>query len=1065
MTRNARRVMVIYPRLFFICLLLGVLLNGLPGVLLAQRPAENESHPVISQFQHLTMREGLADNFATGITQDKSGFIWIGTVKGLTRFDGQHCRNFTREAGNPHSLSHRVVWSVLTARDGTLWVGTQRGINRYDPATQTFQRYSFERFGANSNIISKLVETSDGILWCGTKDGLIRFDPVSGQARYLGIPADSALRADANNIRALLPDGATLWVGTQAGLYAYRWRTNQVRAFRHHKSVPNSLPGEYVAALAQNSNTNELIVGTKNGYVAQLDKTTGVFRRLPLQAGNQAVASLLYTATGTLWVGLASGGLYQYHPHTNNFVVYLNEELNPRSLSCNCVKGLFEDRNGMVWIITDEGGVDWISPKTEKFHSVFEEVGYRPASAQALDASRLSFDKKNGLWVATHEGLLWVDPKRGTFKRYSHKLQNSPILLPDFLHTVLADSRGRVWAGGSGLARFDPMSNQFVPIPCLSAPDQAQCERRNFVAGDLVFSTIEHRDGRVLIGTNDKLTIYNPRTNTYANKFTDERIRLLPGKNYNTLYLDRHENLWVGGFGPVYKISPNWRVLNQFVHDENDLNSLPDEGVTGFAEDAAGYMWMATDNGLTRLDEKSGRFRTFTTQHGLPNNDIASVLITGDTLWVSTSRGLACVNTRLLRFTAFDEDDGLPPSGFESDAITRDSTGRIYFGNARGLVSVQPQAMRLNRLVPPIFLTSFRVDGREFLRGTLEDPTPIELSHTQYSFDFDMAALSFDNPAENQFAYRLEGFENRWNKVGNRPFASYTNVPPGEYVLHVIGANNDGVWNRQGYRLAISISPPFWQRWWFRIGVLALFLVGIVLTARWREKRLVREQNEKSDLRERIAASEMKALRSQMNPHFLYNSLNAIRSFVLQNDSDNADRYLVKFSRLMRLILENSRQEWVTLDSELDQLRLYLELEQLRFDHTFDFILDIDPAIDRENISIPPMIIQPYAENAILHGMAHKKSRGQISIRLIPLGAGLECRVEDNGVGRQKAAELRSKTVSSHKSMGLTVTQERLNLISQRDGKETMITVIDKVDAAKEPIGTTIVIPLPVKVV
>lgn len=1025
----------------------------------------NQTSPPTRWFQHLTLREGLADNFATSITQDKSGFMWIGTVKGLTRFDGRNCRNFTRQAGNPQSLSHRVVRSVMTARNGTLWVGTQRGLNRYNPATQLFRRYSFERFGANGNIISKLAETPDGIIWCGTKDGLIRFDPVSGRARHLRIPADSAYRADANTVRALLPDGPTLWIGTQGGLYAYTWRTNRVRIFRHQKSAPNALPGNYVAALARNPHTGELVIGTNNGFVARLDEATGAFRQLPLLAGNQAVASLLYTAAGTLWVGLGSGGLYQYNSPTNTFTAYLSEETNPRSLGCNCVKGLFEDRNGIVWIVTDDVGINWTNPTIEKFHLVFDEVGYRPASSLGLAALKLSVGKKNELWVATHEGLLRIDPKTQTVSQYRHNPKDLNSLSTDFLYTVLADHRGVVWAGGGGLTRFDPVNDRFLQIPCLISPDKTHRARRDFVAGDQVFSIIEGRDGRIFIGTSDKLTIYDPRTNTFDNRFTDERIRKLPGTSYNLLYLDRHNNVWIGGFGPVYKISPGLQVLTQYVHNENDPNSLPDEGVTGFAEDAAGYIWMATDNGLARLDERSGRFRTFTTQHGLPSNDISSVLTMGDTLWVSTSQGLACVNTRLLRITAFDDNDGLPPAEFGSDAITRDTTGRVYVGNSRGVVSVQPRAMRMNGLVPPIFLTSFRVNGQEFLRSPVEHPLPVVLRHVQNSFAFDMAALSFDNPAGNQFAYRLDGFEDRWNKVGNRSFASYTNVPPGDYSLHVIGSNNDGVWNRQGYRLSIQITPPFWQRWWFRFGVLALFVTVTVLGTRWRENRFVQEQHEKSDLRERIAASEMKALRSQMNPHFLYNSLNAIRLFILQHDSDNADRYLVKFSRLMRLILENSRLEWVTLTSELDQLRLYLELEQLRFNNAFDFSINIDPAIGQESVSIPPMIIQPYVENSILHGMAHKKGRGQIAIRITPVGEGLECRVEDDGVGRKKAAELKSKTSSSHKSMGLQVTQERLNLISQRDGKMAQITVIDTVDAMHQPTGTTVVIPLPTRLI
>ena len=370
--------------------------------------------------------------------------------------------------------------------------------------------------------------------------------------------------------------------------------------------------------------------------------------------------------------------------------------------------------------------------------------------------------------------------------------------------------------------------------------------------------------------------------------------------------------------------------------------------------------------------------------------------------------------------------------------------------------------MRLNRVVPPLFLTSFRVDGQEFLPGQITNPPPIQLDYSQNGFTFDMAALNYDNPAGNQFAYRLEGFEERWNQAGNQPFASYTNVPPGDYVLVVIGSNNDGAWNREGYRLGVTISPPFWQTWWFRVGLFAALMGLIIWIARWREHRLVQEQLEKSDFRERIAASEMKALRAQMNPHFLYNSLNAIRLFVLKNDSDNADKYLVKFSRLMRLILENSRQEWVTLADELEQLTLYLELEQLRFDNKFDFVVEADPNIHKKKVSIPPMIIQPYIENSILHGIAHRKTPGHIRVLIKPLNNGLQCTIDDDGVGRQKAGELKSQTVSSHKSMGLRVTQERLQLISQQSGQSGGVQVIDKTDESNQPTGTTVVIQLPV---
>ncbi|RRB06439.1 sensor histidine kinase [Larkinella rosea] len=234
--------------------------------------------------------------------------------------------------------------------------------------------------------------------------------------------------------------------------------------------------------------------------------------------------------------------------------------------------------------------------------------------------------------------------------------------------------------------------------------------------------------------------------------------------------------------------------------------------------------------------------------------------------------------------------------------------------------------------------------------------------------------------------------------------------------------------------------------------------------AREREKHQ-REQIEvelvTEKLRQQMSVVQMKALRSQMNPHFFYNSLNAIRLFVLQNDSDNADKFLVKFSRLMRLILENSRQEWVPLVNELEQLQLYLELEQLRFGNKFNFSIEADPTLSKEPVSIPPMIIQPYIENAILHGIAYKKSRGNITVCIQRNTRGLACSVEDDGVGRKRAGELKSKTVSSHTSVGLKVTEERLQLIGQQTGQPTQVIIHDKVNAEQEPTGTKVEIYLP----
>ncbi|MBC7891290.1 MAG: histidine kinase [Sphingobacteriaceae bacterium] len=1034
--------------------LLFLLLNLWPASLLAQQPAIS--------FQHLTLRQGLISNYAMALTQDSAGFVWIGTANGLTRFDGLRCLTYTPQAGNRRSLSHRIVRCVYKAGNGVLWVGTQEGLNRFDPATNSFRRYALAHLGPDCGLIRNATETPDGTLWLATKGGLVAFDPVRGRGRRLPMPVDPA-GAPVDAIRCVLAEGPRLWIGTEGGLFTYEPRTQRFGRFRHDDARPNSLPEDYVTALVRHPRRGGVLVGTREGHLAALDSATGHFRRLPLPPTGQAVSALLFTKNETLWVGVTGNGLHRYDPTKNRFLKYLNDENNPRSLVSNSVKALFEDRSGVVWVSTDDAGLSWFNPRVEKFHSLFDDVGYRPASTLGLDVARMALDRQQRLWAATRDGLVAIDLRTQTYRLYRHDSRDPHSLGNNFMYCALADRRGRVWVGSTtGLDRFDPATGHFEHLRCLPTaqnPDVPPFDptRRDFVAGSRVNDLTETADGRILIGTDEKLTVYDPQTDTFAQQFNDERLRKLPGKNYNTLYLDRRQNLWVGGLGPVYKIDPALRLSAEYVSQVDDPHSLPSDGVTGFAEDTSGRFWMGTDNGLARLDERSGRFTTYTTRHGLPSSDLAALLRSGDRLWISSSNGLACLDTRRMRLTVFDDADGLPVTEFESGSVLRDSTGRIYFGGGRGLVYVQPGQIRLNRFVPPVYLTSFRVGARDVLAGSL----PIVLNYTETSFTFEMAALSYDHPEGNRYAYRLEGFEEAWTDAGTRSSASYTNVPPGTYTLHVMAANADGVWNRQGVRLSVVIHPPFWATWWFRT-LIVLGLAGAIWAlARQREQRLLREQREKSELRERIATSEMQALRAQMNPHFIYNSLNAIRLFVLQNDSDNAEMYLVKFARLMRLILDNSRQEAVALGSEVDQLQLYLELEQLRFDHSFDFSIQTDPSLSRESTLVPPMIIQPFIENAILHGIAHKKAKGHITVTIQPVGQHLECSVDDDGVGRQRARELKSKTVRSHQSVGLRVTEDRLQLISQRSGKVARVEVIDKTDEQGAAAGTRVVIELP----
>ena len=311
-----------------------------------------------------------------------------------------------------------------------------------------------------------------------------------------------------------------------------------------------------------------------------------------------------------------------------------------------------------------------------------------------------------------------------------------------------------------------------------------------------------------------------------------------------------------------------------------------------------------------------------------------------------------------------------------------------------------------------------------------------------------------------QYAYKLERYNKDWTYVtASRHFADYTKVSPGTYIFRVTGSNNNNVWNEDGVTLTIIISPPWYQTWFFRIGaaLLLFFMIWIFIFLRVRHIRKKHKMEKKVLLIEKqLFDIQQKALRLQMNPHFIFNSLNSIQSYVLSNDVDLAVNYLGRFSQLMRLILSNSRESVVSLADELLAIQHYLEIEKLRFEEKFTYSVIVDPEIDDEFTGVPPMIIQPYIENAIIHGLNHKPTPGHLTISFKQKGSLLLCSIEDNGVGRAKATDIKRRSGLNSKSRGMMITKERLEILSEKSDEKFSVKVIDLKDKSGVPAGTRV---------
>jgi LytS/YehU family sensor histidine kinase len=340
----------------------------------------------------------------------------------------------------------------------------------------------------------------------------------------------------------------------------------------------------------------------------------------------------------------------------------------------------------------------------------------------------------------------------------------------------------------------------------------------------------------------------------------------------------------------------------------------------------------------------------------------------------------------------------------------------------------------------------------------------LDLNYKQNFFSLSFSAKAFTMSQDTRFRYRLKDFDN-WIETTDDRLANYTNVPPGKYIFQLQAANNEGMWNEKMLELPVYIATPWWQTWWFRLSALAALLMLTWWLYRSRIDQIRKKEQLRSQYEKKLANVEMSALLAQMNPHFLFNSLNSIDSYIIRNESKKASEYLNNFARLVRLILQNSRSNYISLKDELESLDLYLQMETLRFANRFEYEIQLPPDIDSSAILIPPMLIQPYVENAIWHGLMHKKDgkQGKVELIISKREDNLFCVIQDNGIGREKAETFRTQHPGNRKrSMGMQITKDRMEMINKLYSTNTTMQVIDLHDDEGNATGTRVELVIPI---
>jgi signal transduction histidine kinase len=427
--------------------------------------------------------------------------------------------------------------------------------------------------------------------------------------------------------------------------------------------------------------------------------------------------------------------------------------------------------------------------------------------------------------------------------------------------------------------------------------------------------------------------------------------------------------------------------------------------------------------------------------------------------WVSTNLGLYKFNAAYQLLQKYNTGNGLSFLEYNTACTLKETSGDIYFGGVGGITHFNPAFLKQNEFSPAPIITSIKVNDKTL--AFQKNPDLVKDLTFNYKENFltiQFAVNNFSNEANNTFSYRLKGLNNNWSPASTNNTAIFTSVPPGDYSFELRSANSDGKWSTEVKTVKIAILAPWWQTWWFTIIAVAALASLILFIVTRRIKNIKYE----ASVKQQMAELEIRGLHAQMNPHFIFNSLNSIKEMILDDQKQNASRYLSKFAQLIRTSLEHSRQTFITIKQCVDHLQQYLDMEKLRFED-FTYSIEIDEELCAEETHIAPMLVQPLVENAIWHGLRGKKSDRKLFIRFSKEGNQVICEIEDNGVGIRNAMKSKSASHPPHRSLGISNIRERLSLLNEKYQMKCSLSINDKTDLqGQNETGTLAVLQLTV---
>jgi ligand-binding sensor domain-containing protein/signal transduction histidine kinase/DNA-binding response OmpR family regulator len=832
------------PSLFRIIALVCLLL--LPFSVLPQAASIN--------FRHIKSENGLSNSTIETILQDHRGFLWFGTRDGLNRYDGSQMMIYRNSSTDSTTISDNYITSLYEDAQHNLWVGTVNGLNKFDPKLNRFTQLKSKATDVktiSSNHVTAIYGDSKGRMWIGTFGGGIHL-LVPEKNTFLRIPCgqNTGSATAERNIYTFFEDSRrNLWAGTESGLYLYNVSNN---AFLPMAPIPAAVDKPSIRSIAENKN-GTLLLGMADLGLIEFDPSFRTSQQYLHRAADASslssnlVRAIHVSKKGEIWIGSVNGGLDRFDAATGKFYNYQYQPDNPNSLSQRTVSVLYEDRQGNLWIGTHRGGINLYMPGSEKFNLFRQKPDKNSLSYN--DVKTFCEDRFGFIWVGTDGGgLNRFHRKLNSFTHYKHDPFQPSSIGSNEVMDLKEDSAGNLWIAtwGGGLCLYNRNSNNFTRY-------QSSVKSNGNLTSDYIQCIDEYKNGQLLIGTYyGGLHLFNKINKTFtAIKKSKSGKTEIKGNNIISLAQDNEGNVWIGtDDGGLNKLNQKTGEFDHYFHEED---KKPDIRV--LFTDSKNNVWVG-QTGLHLYDKKANRFSVFTDAEGLSSVFIKGIVEDNNGhLWISTSNGLKQLDPITKSVRTYNTGDGLQDMEFEANAYMKTRDGQIYFGGVNGFNSFYPSDITVNSFVPPVYVTDLLVQNKTIVGGNhpllkqdISFTGKLVLSHKEATFSFGFAALNYTASENNRFVYKLKNWDNDWITAGSEQRASYTNVSPGTYTFTIKASNNDGVWNETGYSIEVTIKPPFWATWWFRLLIVAaLFCAGFYIYRIRRKIQLQRYEEEKKE--------------------------------------------------------------------------------------------------------------------------------------------------------------------------------------------------------------------------